>query len=1045
MIQSGLVKSVLVSLIIGGLALTGCSSRFYLTESEVTAYHENVRTETRANNLLSSLNGKTVNLDFQMRGGRPVIINSNLVDTLRAIPNLFVLEQLFRQIQLDRLSTQIEESLEGWIIDSLYLLSKGTDTRIRINPLQQVSVTFLSAPTVSYDSSQQKINFSIRVRLNVRGTLNVRRLDGLLRDVLGWLITDGSYPITLVINNFVITGDFRLLRGAGSRLYARFFPQPGSVGVQGNLPSDIRNGARELSRQKFGAPVHATYPLIFDYFALSNFRLNTDNELELNYRPQPESNAPDVHVVGVGEDYKIYHTVGRAGHWRPYEALPFSGRYLSPVALTSSGPAQLELLTVTGGEFSHASWREGRWQNLYTSDSGNGTQFGPFEGFKPALVATAPGQIEAVLKGRDGRLYHIRRINGNWLVPAEVPIHPARNIGNPRHQVAVQSGNKIVLVFISDVQRIWCMLFDLETGYWDYPLEIQAPDVFYPPALAADGDEGRVHLVYTTSTGRVFHRELTAPVQNITATTTVGLSIGPLTDLGGILTTGPSVICSGLGVLHVVGRGQNNRLWHNHYRSPRTTSSSGPIDGRWVNPGWQGWEEVSEQFFGSLFAAAINSDPIGIAASRQGQVHIVARQRGGSQRLIHNSFDNSRYGWAPWKAVHWRGAWRMAARKFEGYPALAILDRQLHLVSRNQSGYLIHGTTANDHIADFRQVSNTLHPFRPDPVLVSAAPGTVDILFPGLSGRVEHVRWINRSFYRRSTLPGAGNTAFNTPIAAVNLANGNIEAVAVGQNRMLYHWRFLNGQWQPPLLVGGPVNSLPALVNVGAGRLALLAVGQDLKLHRWRFSDGQWLDFGIIRTNFTVNEVLFGPTAVSSWGDGTVDLVMVEDTSGAVHHYRLLGSDQPPGRGFASISRSVTRIGGSATETPILTARGPNDLHLLIRGADGRVYANQTQLRPVPSHTGFRRFLPRWILGSRRVALTWKGFQPVSQKRSLLVGPAARLGDGELVVAATDDQSGRIYMTRYLGHRWSMFMPLVKQLLPERQSPPFSRPALITQ
>jgi len=416
------------------LQSVGCSPHFYMSASEVAAYHANALTETRANNLLTGFNGKTVRLDFRTTGGRPAIRQSNLTDTLRTIPNLFVLEQLFRQIQLDRLATQIEESLEGWIANSLNLLSKGTDARIRINPLRQASVTFLSAPTVSYDQAAQTVSFAIEIRLRVRGTLHIRHLDGVLRDILGWLLTtDSSHPLILTIDHFVITGDFRMLPHSGGRLYARFFPRPGTVTVQGNMPSEIRNGARNLSRQKFGAPVREVYDLTFDYFALSDFHLDAANELQFRYRPQPEISAPAVHVVAVGEDNRIYHTIGRAGRWGPYKALPFNGNYLFPVALTPSGPDQLELMTVTGwGEYSHATWRQGRWQNLYTSDSGQ--RFGPYDGYQPAMVATAPGQIEAVLKSTDGRLYHVRRLDGHWLPAVQVPIHPSLNVRFPlRH------------------------------------------------------------------------------------------------------------------------------------------------------------------------------------------------------------------------------------------------------------------------------------------------------------------------------------------------------------------------------------------------------------------------------------------------------------------------------------------------------------------------------------------------------------------------------------------------------------------------------------
>jgi hypothetical protein len=270
-------KIALGSLMLSLALLSGCNEGFYLSESEVTAFHENFREESRANNLLASLEGKVIRLNFRTINGRPEIASSNLLETLRAIPNLFVLEQLFRQIDLERLAGQLEESLEGWIADSVGILKKGADSRIELSPLREASVRIISAPTVMYDRRRQAFRFTTLVRLRIAATLHVRRLDGVLRAALGWLIPpDADYPITLIIDNFRIAGDFRPGPGPkmAARVYARFFPYPNTVTVQGNLPSSIRNKIRELSRQKFASPVRESYPLIFDYFALSNLHLN---------------------------------------------------------------------------------------------------------------------------------------------------------------------------------------------------------------------------------------------------------------------------------------------------------------------------------------------------------------------------------------------------------------------------------------------------------------------------------------------------------------------------------------------------------------------------------------------------------------------------------------------------------------------------------------------------------------------------------------------------------------------------------------------------
>ncbi len=39
------------------------------------------------------------------------------------------------------------------------------------------------------------------------------------------------------------------------------------------------------------------------------------------------------------------------------------------------------------------------------------------------MVATAPGQVEIVVKDGNGMLWHLRRVNGSWLPPSTVPLN----------------------------------------------------------------------------------------------------------------------------------------------------------------------------------------------------------------------------------------------------------------------------------------------------------------------------------------------------------------------------------------------------------------------------------------------------------------------------------------------------------------------------------------------------------------------------------------------------------------------------------------------
>ncbi len=1034
----------------------GCSSQFYLSESDVAGYLESVRTadEANAHNFLGSLSGQTVRLNFHDDNGTLAIHQSNLLAVMRSVPNMYVLEQLFQQIRLDRLSTQVEATLQDWIVDSLHLLYKSSGARVRIDPLERVSCTFLSSPTVSYHSTRQSVSFSIRVRLEIRGTLRIRRLDGIARRMLGWAIRDGSYPVVIGIDDFSIAGDYTMPASADSRIIARFVPQPGTISIQGNLPNSMRDGAIALCRQKFSRPVHKTYSLRYDYFALSDLSIDSAGRLDLRYRSQPETSPAEVHVVSPGKDRRLYHTIGRSGRWQPYSEVSFAkNRYRSPAALVTSGTNQLELMAVTAnGQFSYAAWRNGRWRDFYTSASGGAA--GPYAASKPSLVATAAGQLEVLLVGKDGRLYHVRRLNGKWQPALPIPMPAYFNVSFPLlHPKAVQLSNRMVVVFVDNTMQPWGMVYDLETGLWSDPTQLTGPALAHPPALAASGYSGKAYMVTVAADGRVFARLLQAQIANITANARRNIVSGPLIDLGGHLTSGPTVICSGLGQLQLVGRGANNRLWHNQYRSP-FTSAGGTIDGRQVQSGWQGWQEISDQFFGTLPGTIFDDQAVGLAATRQGQVHLIARNGGNSQRLVYNTFDSSRFGHAPWKAVHWRGLHAMPEGKFRAGPAIAVLDRQPHLVSRNSQSTLIITPLADDHAVHFAAVNNSLHPLRPDPVLLSTAPRTRDVLYPGLSDLIQHERQGNGTLRQRYILPGPGNTAFESQVSAVSLAMGDIDVVALGRNNTLYHWRFLQGRWRPPVSVASQVVSRPALVNVGAGRMELYAVKNDSKLHRWRFAEGQWVDKGIVNTAFNVMPLSFGPMSVSSWGEGIVDLALVEESaSGSIYHRRLFTADSITISNSPRPTGPPRAVSNMAGRDPLLIAKGPDDLHLLMTASDGRLFASQTRLPTMAERTPPRR-QPNGLMGflSRVFGtavdrsggprpLSWGQFQALSNRQSLLYCPGAKLGDGSLAVAAAA-ADGRLYLMRHNGHQWSLVMPLVNQQSADFQSTPLSRPAL---
>src|SRR5262249_13231827 len=146
------------------------------------------------------------------------------------------------------------------------------------------------------------------------------------------------------------------------------------------------------------------------------------------------------------------------------------GQATSDPTLVVSGPGQLELTAVTtGGTLYYTSRRDSTWINTFASrlpvehilpqaldrDSApSGRERRPRprrawdESFRPLLIATGPGQAEIISRATDGVFWHLRRINGEWRVPVELPHQRDAAVTPLRDPVAVWSGNRIELFYV---------------------------------------------------------------------------------------------------------------------------------------------------------------------------------------------------------------------------------------------------------------------------------------------------------------------------------------------------------------------------------------------------------------------------------------------------------------------------------------------------------------------------------------------------------------------------------------------------------------------
>lgn len=997
------------------LASAGCAPNFYLSESEVAAYQANLRTEASANDLLSHFANQRVQIEFAP-GPTPRIRSTNILEVLRAIPELFFLEQGLHQIRLDRLSRQIEEQLDVWIAERLYFLLREGGERIKLEQLERVDVTFLAPPVLNYQPDQQAAKFDLRLRVQMTGTLEVR----------GFL-SDGHHRLTLTIDNYRLRGVLEASPIPVGVPWLRLIvnPQPGSVSVQGNAPDRLKREMGERLAAELSSPVDESRLLSYDHFALPRVTLaRTQGQtlLDVAYRPRPEVEDPVLDVVARGADGNLYHSRRVRGTWGAAAAVPMGGPIAGDPALVASGPDQLDVVAVAPtGELVYAGWRNGAWGNVFrTSIQGQALTFGPE---RPSVVATAPGQLEVVALGSDRRLYHLRRLNGQWVAPQPI-LEPRFQPPSPlRDPMALQVGNQMALFYVDGQNRLFYKGLNLEWGAWG---ESAAIDLSVRSgAAAAACSEGRIDVVYTKPDLGVSHRVL--QLTTATPASPDGLAtVSGAQAIGGTLLGNPALACSGYQRMELVGRGQDGRLVHNRF-------SPGPvgfIDGRRLQGGWQGWEDASDRFFGTVLSGRVGG-MLSLVSTRAGQVHLAVAPEGAPsgdgrpRHIFHNSYDVTRFGYAPWKAVHWRGLQRIGLQHFVGQPALALSGRQLEFAVVGSNGNVWHAGLVEYGLAQFAGTTGSAVRFPLGPVALSSGPGIVDVLYLGADGVPKHLRYRNTWAPSNLALDLPPGRRFNSPLAAVGFGGGQVEVVAVAQDGSLHHWRHRNGRWEPPRQLPGIVISAPILVNTGAGQLELFAIGTDQRLYRWSFRNGQWENPSQISSPFGLNAVLFGQQAASSWGDGTVDLVVVEAGTNRMFHRRVVARAQPPVRPLpplpppGSPPAGFQEIGGTAGDVPVLTAFGPTRLNILVTGSDGRAYATWGEV-PAEARRGpviVRRF------GSP--AIQWRRLAPLSGSRMLL-GGAARLGDQDLAAVAVDPE-GRIFFSRLTGGRWSGFLPVQRQ------------------
>ncbi|MGH9754442.1 MAG: hypothetical protein ACREA2_16815 [Blastocatellia bacterium] len=1035
------------ALIMAPLALTGCGDDFYLSEHEAAAYSSVFSSQANLNLHFDNLQGRAINLTFDNSTGTPRVQSTNLLNEMRRT-ELAQLENGPAAVSLGRLNSELETQVGNWIEGKLELYTSGAaNDRVRLTRLDNVSVTFHTNPFFTYRPERQSIAFDVYLQLDIYGEIEV--------NAVNWLINlftniNGTYPLHVKVQSLRLQGEasvYSPFANAG-RIRFQLTPQVNSPiqalenGV--SVPNQVKQGVAQVLTHNLSVRVDEVFTQEYHHFALSQIRLTSQNpsRLEVFYRSKadqfgPDAARPQLHLVARASDGKLYHARKSNGGWSDYAAVPFPSPSPTPYpqingdpTLVHSGNNQLELAaTNQSGDLVYAHYRDEEWGA--TRIVRPNAAYNPAISYhgKPAVAASAPGQAEIVVAGSDGHLWHHRRINGIWLSPVRVPLSGYQFISAPyRDPTAVYVGNKIVVIFADSQNRLAAIAFDLETSLWGQPTWVPTPTtIVFAPAAVASGED-RVDVVYAKSGGALFHRVLRILPGNI-VTSMAGAPIGFVgaeTGLGGDPTNAtPVLTCSTYKQPELIVRGNDNLLRHNHFvyaNAPYT------VDGQTVNPGWQGWRFLTDNFFTSDPKTDGGVSEFAAAGTRTGKTELAARGYAPnvySTRLIfHNEYESGRYGHATatWKTVHWRGWESTGERAFAGRPALAAVDRNFQMghigASPGTGPAVLLERLAETNATTFYAQTSVVRDSSPviDPIVLSTGPGMFDAIALRKDGKPEHRRYYSNSLVSpvsTATLPiPAGVTL--TALSAASYGNGFVELAARGGDNRIYHWRYRGGAWSQPTAIADQIISAPILTHTGAGQLELLGVDLDYHLFRWRFVGAAWQPRLGIAHNFRINNLTFSSLSASSWGDGTVDLAVVGLDTQNLYHRRIGPGDEICTQPFPSLCpapRVFSNLGGRILEDPVLTAFSPTKLNVLTfqglqwYSAWATKHPNQLFAAPAPPD-------PR---------LLWSASEHIGG--GMIVGGAAHAGRNSFVALAVSD--GQLYLNRNVNGHWTGFQPVI--------------------
>jgi hypothetical protein len=183
-----------------------------------------------------------------------------------------------------------------------------------------------------------------------------------------------------------------------------------------------------------------------------------------------------------------------------------------------------------------------------------------------------------------------------------------------------------------------------------------------------------------------------------------------------------------------------------------------------------------------------------------------------------------------------------------------------------------------------------------------------------------------------------GGAILGTPIT-VSWGANRLDIFVVGTDRRLYHKAWNGNRWLPSVTDYEPLGGLirngssPSITCWSPGRLDIVVIGDDRQLYHKAWDGNRWLPSatgyeplgGLVRDG--------GSPAITSWGPGRLDIVVVGDDRQLYHKAWSGNRWLPSATGYEPLG-GIVRDGSS----PAITSWGLDRLDIAVIGDDRQLY-----------------------------------------------------------------------------------------------------------